>query len=321
MATTPEQASRHDFSMGTTTITEARKQMLMDNLQLEITERARKLRAQYALQAQALRTRLEMRVNRIPHSLRHANMQDLLDKYSQPQKTVTITSPHKASYPMLSTTAATSRGLKRTSDAMPDKENERPAGDLENPKKRAKTTAPNSTVPVKPTARTASRKPGPSSVLSPKSHNSRTYPISPLKAASPIKPASPVKESTLPKPSSRVNLTATSKQTRPASRQTKRPAAQTDSGLTATNRPSSGSDASSGTTIMKRVAPTMTATAKKVAPAATKSRTAGIKSALSSLTGSKRGAATKKAAAVTAPTTTTANSTTTVGGRTLRKRG
>ncbi|KAL9007527.1 MAG: hypothetical protein Q9173_007226 [Seirophora scorigena] len=62
-------------------ITQAQKQALIDNLQLEITERARKLRAQYALQAQSLRARIELRVNRIPTAMRKANMGELYDKY------------------------------------------------------------------------------------------------------------------------------------------------------------------------------------------------------------------------------------------------
>ncbi|CCU81303.1 contains a borealin domain/predicted protein/conserved in related fungi [Blumeria hordei DH14] len=62
-------------------ITRTQKQALMENLQLEITERARKLRAQYMLQAQGLRTRIEIRVNRIPTALRQAKMGDLLRKY------------------------------------------------------------------------------------------------------------------------------------------------------------------------------------------------------------------------------------------------
>ncbi|KAI6362820.1 hypothetical protein MCOR25_006084 [Pyricularia grisea] len=63
-------------------ITMAQKQALIDNLQLEITERARKLRAQYNLQAQGLRTRVEIRVNRIPMALRKAKMGDLVAKYT-----------------------------------------------------------------------------------------------------------------------------------------------------------------------------------------------------------------------------------------------
>jgi hypothetical protein len=48
-----------------------------------VTERARKLRAQYMLQAQGLRTRIEIRVNRIPMALRKANMGELFLKYSE----------------------------------------------------------------------------------------------------------------------------------------------------------------------------------------------------------------------------------------------
>ncbi|KAL8816828.1 MAG: hypothetical protein Q9191_008260, partial [Dirinaria sp. TL-2023a] len=67
-------------------ITEAQKQALIDNLQLEVTERARKLRAQYALQAQSLRARIELRTNRIPTSMRKANMGELYEKYQQAAK-------------------------------------------------------------------------------------------------------------------------------------------------------------------------------------------------------------------------------------------
>ncbi|KAL2199566.1 Borealin N terminal-domain-containing protein [Corynascus similis CBS 632.67] len=68
-------------------ITLAQKQALIDNLQLEITERARKLRANYNIHAQSLRTRVEIRVNRIPLALRKLTMGELLEKYSkEPQQ-------------------------------------------------------------------------------------------------------------------------------------------------------------------------------------------------------------------------------------------
>lgn len=51
-----------------------------------VTERARKLRAQYNLQAQGLRTRIEIRVNRIPMALRKLKMGDLLQKHSTNQQ-------------------------------------------------------------------------------------------------------------------------------------------------------------------------------------------------------------------------------------------
>lgn len=51
-----------------------------------VTERARKLRAQYALQAQSLRTRIELRINRIPTSLRSEKMGELFTKYMEIMK-------------------------------------------------------------------------------------------------------------------------------------------------------------------------------------------------------------------------------------------
>jgi Nbl1 / Borealin N terminal len=51
-----------------------------------VTERARKLRAQYMMQAQGLRTRIEIRVNRIPMALRRANMGELFSKHREPGK-------------------------------------------------------------------------------------------------------------------------------------------------------------------------------------------------------------------------------------------
>ncbi|RDA90392.1 hypothetical protein CP533_5654 [Ophiocordyceps camponoti-saundersi (nom. inval.)] len=62
------------------------KQALIDNLQLEVTERARRLRAQYSLQAQGLRSRVEIRVNRIPRSLRKLKMGDLLLKHLEQEQ-------------------------------------------------------------------------------------------------------------------------------------------------------------------------------------------------------------------------------------------
>src|SRR5436305_1511926 len=47
---------------------------------LLVTERARKLRAQCAMQVQCLRARIEIRVNRIPVVQRKANMEELFAK-------------------------------------------------------------------------------------------------------------------------------------------------------------------------------------------------------------------------------------------------
>jgi hypothetical protein len=49
---------------------------------IAVTERARKLRAHYALQVQDLRARIERRVNRIPVALRKATMGELLEKHN-----------------------------------------------------------------------------------------------------------------------------------------------------------------------------------------------------------------------------------------------
>lgn len=54
----------------------------------EVTERARKLRNQYKLQAQSLRARIEMRINRVPSSLRRTKMRDLEGAHTGPTKTV-----------------------------------------------------------------------------------------------------------------------------------------------------------------------------------------------------------------------------------------
>ncbi|PSS22969.1 hypothetical protein M430DRAFT_16913 [Amorphotheca resinae ATCC 22711] len=187
-------------------ITSRQKQALIDNLQLEITERARKLRAQYMLQAQGLRTRIEIRVNRIPVALRRANMGELLLKYSEnasksgptaPKITANIRSPsnivvQKERYS--SRASPSPRGGKRVSDEiMIDKENE----DIGNLKKlvRGAPGPPSRTVPraILP----------PSRILSPRSANSRTFPASlnrpttsPGKSnlarpVSPLKPSAP----------------------------------------------------------------------------------------------------------------------------------
>ncbi|KIW07650.1 uncharacterized protein PV09_01592 [Verruconis gallopava] len=200
-------------------ITQAQKQALIDNLQLEIKERARKLRAQYALHAQGLRSRLEMRINRIPQNLRNANIDDLIEKYAEhlepPQQqkqaygaskpTLSRTTTAVSKEPIATGSSPMRRGLKRDSSEMmeqSDKENIQAGLDM--PKKRAKTadttTVATAAGPAVP-SRGTSRKIDPSKVLSPKSHNSRTYPISPAKA-SPSKPTvarsvSPIKPGTV----------------------------------------------------------------------------------------------------------------------------
>src|SRR4051794_7463066 len=64
-----------------------------------VTERARKLRAQYMVQVQGLRTRIELRVNRIPSKIRKTKLNDLLgtsDPTGKPGASTTATKPLKA---------------------------------------------------------------------------------------------------------------------------------------------------------------------------------------------------------------------------------
>ncbi|CAI4216370.1 unnamed protein product [Parascedosporium putredinis] len=166
-----------------------------------VTERARRLRAQYNLQAQGLRSRVEIRVNRIPISLRKMTMGDLVAKFEQQQqRTAALTrappvpakdapsrlSPQKSNQSLAYPSYKPIHGYKRTSVEYtgPDKENEL---GIENPKKRAR--GANVTAAEQ------------AQILSPTSSNSR---LTPRKAApaSPSKsliarPASPTKPTTV----------------------------------------------------------------------------------------------------------------------------
>ncbi|KAK4170386.1 Borealin N terminal-domain-containing protein [Cladorrhinum sp. PSN259] len=189
---TPSKTSEMDLSqsplkkrkMG---ITAVQKQALVENLQLEIAERARKLRSNYNIHAQSLRTRIEIRVNRIPMSLRKMKMGDLIQKYSssssqgQPPSSSNTkpaargppvpekdraperTAPAQKVYPM-APPPPSARPVKRRSDEMSggDKENE--VEHVENLKKRPRAN----------TAVVASNPP--THVLSPASSNTRTLP-------------------------------------------------------------------------------------------------------------------------------------------------
>ncbi|KAI7525081.1 hypothetical protein KC331_g17740 [Hortaea werneckii] len=328
-AQTPEQSPAKTM----TGITEAQKQALVDNLQLEITERARKLRAQYAMQAQGLRTRLEMRVNRIPQGLRKRNIQDLLDEHAQREKPqpappvpATNTEPAKAS--VVPSKSSLRKSLKRQSDHIStadDKENaELPPNDLPNPKKRTKTATTSAN--TKPASRTASRKvPAPPGILSPRSHNSRTLPKSPIKPTGEkesskfLSPTKPPTTTVSSGPGSRAPSRA--QQQQPNS---KRPVSRTS---IATTRRSAGS---TGTTIVKssssaasqnqapapapvvKKGPGRPATAKQSAVS-----TAAAKTAAAAGVGGKKGAAAKKENLAPGAATAGAGGT----GRTLRKRG
>ncbi|KAK3722208.1 hypothetical protein LTR37_002641 [Vermiconidia calcicola] len=319
-ARTPEQSPRKTAVAG---ITQAQKQALVDNLQLEITERARKLRAQYALQAQALRSRLEMRVNRIPQVLRKRKMQDLLDEHAErarPKPSAPLAVPEEQE---AETTAPVKKGTKRSSDeistaspaennAEDDKENApvQPSSsqaaqhDLPNPKKRAK-TALAATANTK-AARTASRKVVPSTVLSPKSHNSRTLPRSPFKmSGSPekpsIRPISPVKPAA---PTGRAGATRT------ASRQASKKYLTAPVGIENEGRSSEASNASTGTTVI----------VTKAAGAKGRPAAAGAKKATAS-TAAKSGGGAKKTTAAAAKKENVPPVPTAAAGRSLRKRG
>lgn len=60
-----------------------------------VNERVRRLRAQYEVQAQALRHRIEMRINRVPKKLWNAKMGDLLLKHATAASS-TIVAPARA---------------------------------------------------------------------------------------------------------------------------------------------------------------------------------------------------------------------------------
>ncbi|KAL2153934.1 hypothetical protein VTH82DRAFT_2610 [Thermothelomyces myriococcoides] len=129
-------------------ITHAQKQALIDNLQLEIAERARKLRANYNIHAQSLRTRVEIRVNRIPLALRKLTMGELLEKYSEKSQQRSNAQPNSArspsskdvpSRPPTRGAVTSTHPVKRRSHEMTggDKENE---GQLPQKKIRQQTT-------------------------------------------------------------------------------------------------------------------------------------------------------------------------------------
>ncbi|KAL8916081.1 MAG: hypothetical protein Q9172_006464 [Xanthocarpia lactea] len=168
-AVTPTQSPKRPIL-----ITQRQKQALIDNLQLEITERARKLRAQYVLQAQNLRMRIELRVNRIPTAMRKANMGDLYQKYLEiikkqtsedetqevARRTEIATRPSPTKQKPLEPAPLPPSGTKRNSDhfsADDDKEN-----------------TPDPTIPLQSKKRPKPNNHHPSTVLSPKSSNSRT---------------------------------------------------------------------------------------------------------------------------------------------------
>ncbi|KAF2088097.1 hypothetical protein K490DRAFT_64772 [Saccharata proteae CBS 121410] len=304
-------------------ITEAQKQALMDNLQLEITERARKLRSQYGLLAQGLRSRLEMRVNRIPQALRKTNILELVEKYSEeqtarPDAPLPIPSKASASKALIqpaqtkddgrSESPEFTRGKKRSSNDVFASDKENVQQELSLPKKRTKTTAPKAPINANRVVRQVSRQDA-AQVLSPKSNNSRTLPRSPIKNGiddqlqkSPQKsnlsrPASPMKEN-------RPGTAASGRIARPIPKSSKRTVPTVPAPRKRVSNASSegaGTDASSGTTVVT----------KKKASGTTAKKSGATRAAAATAASKKATAAAKKEKE---------NASTATGGRVLRAR-
>ena len=215
-------------------ITQQQKQALMDNLQLEsmqlrsaqsraiaditpVTERARQLRAEYALQCADLRARIERRVNRIPISIRKTTMGDLMQQHETTEAVQPKTSPPKqhisveiaAPKPLpplpqqatsklpssarLQPQPAPPRGKKRMSPEIhiaSDEQNEHEPHSLPVVKSNKRAKPAPTTKGTRTTSRSVASKEQ-TSVLSPRSHNSRTLPRSPIKDV--CLPTSPAK--------------------------------------------------------------------------------------------------------------------------------
>jgi hypothetical protein len=194
-------------------VTAEQKQAIIDNLQLEITERARKLRAGYALQCEDLRARVQRRVNRIPMAMRKMTMGELMARHEEGAKPrpaspvkhhANMTAardrplpplPQELSKPPSPIRTSPIKGRKRKSSLIQiatDQDNDVFAPDTLPVAK--KTRAKTATAAPRATSRAGK----PVSVLSPRSHNSRTLPQSPFKSMSPVRaafsrPVSPLK--------------------------------------------------------------------------------------------------------------------------------
>ncbi|KAI2635035.1 hypothetical protein GGS21DRAFT_89706 [Xylaria nigripes] len=322
-----------------TGITLAQKQALVDNLQLEITERARRLRAQYNVQAQHLRSRVEMRVNRIPRTLRKLRLDELPSRPlpqipQQPRPAAGaqhVTKPPPAPAPIPAKDPTSPKPISRepipitgetdahkrlrNENSGADKENRNGGIDLTKKRPRAQPTHANASMAA-------------SQVLSPTSSNTRILPRDPT--ASPTKPTigrpiSPVKPPGA-KASSNIlsSIVDKAKVTRPAL--TTQPATTSSAGgtnagaasTTATGRARKAAAPSSTATTRGRRKASVTSQsseestsseAKKTSTTAsrvTKTAPAAKKTVMNTI----RSATTKKAPATKAAT----------AGRTLRKR-
>ncbi|KAK1253154.1 hypothetical protein MKX08_004341 [Trichoderma sp. CBMAI-0020] len=320
----PSTPQRSPIQKKRTGITMQQKQALIENLRLEITERARRLRAQYHLQAQGLRSRVEIRLNRIPTALRRATMGELLLKYAEqaqraptprplpvPVKDLPLPpSPQKPSHQTTRAPQVVGRAQKRLSDEITrDKENENVG---ENPKKKARGGDAGVVRPAQ--------------VLSPTSSNSRlanrsraTSPTksylykasSPLKGSSPARPtaaaagagarAGGLRKVTTTSNSSASSATPTARTKRTATTAPKGPLSRP--GTRTTRRASDvdeSSDGSANTVLRKAAGMANTAATRKAAP------------------GSAKKVASRGVAKSTAKTASAESTATT--GRTLRKR-
>ncbi|OAA42911.1 Borealin-lik [Beauveria brongniartii RCEF 3172] len=306
-------------------ITLHQKSTLIGNLQLEITERARRLRAQYHLQAQGLRSRIEIRVNRIPTALRKMKMGDLLVKYLH-QEQAALRPPVPAKDGPLSRTTAqkqssrpnTARSNKRVSTEIcgGDKENE---VDGETMKKRVRAAMQDN--PVRPTQ-----------ILSPASSNSRLanreIPMSPTRSYI-SRPGSPLKAGGVRSAVSATTMLSNMVEKAKAARAASTRKVTTTSSTTASSRGAAARPASAAKT--RRAAP------PKQQPARPATRTGRRVSAHSETSEASNGTVVRKPVASKASTASTkksvmgsirkgvANSratapTTSSSGRVLRKR-
>ncbi|UPK98514.1 hypothetical protein LCI18_009449 [Fusarium solani-melongenae] len=315
------------------TITMQQKQAMIDNMQLEITERARRLRAQYSFMATTVRSRVEMRINRIPMSMRHVKMGDLLQKFLEQEQqratrsaalrkaVATRTSPQKQLHSAAHAARTMTRTKKRMSDAISgDKENE--VEHNENAKKRVR-GAPNPDIAhVRP-----------AQILSPTSSNSRlanrSRPASPVKSGI-ARPASPLKNSGTARSATATSMLSSMVEKAKATR------AGVVRKVTTASTASTSSTSTTAATRTRRAAATTASRAPASRPTTRTARRSLANSETSEASSgtvvrkgaASRGAAAKKTAAssVRKGTTTTtkktaAKSTTTTGtGRVLRKR-
>ncbi|KAF2663069.1 hypothetical protein K491DRAFT_772919 [Lophiostoma macrostomum CBS 122681] len=184
------------------------KATMMANLELELNARKDKLLAMCEAQCASLRSRLERRVNRVPNNKRNIKLIDLMEpapvqkqalakkekdvpaapapalnaRRTRPAPATATASSTAASATVVATitktvrkatatTTKTTRGIKRPSDEIEDKENN---AELSIPKKRAK-AAP-ATRATRSTRAASKKVDAAPQILSPKTNNARPVP-------------------------------------------------------------------------------------------------------------------------------------------------